>query len=443
MVLYKKIMNQEVQNSMSDNKNKALTLEERRIIETGIRNNSTKVAIAKTLGKDKSTIGKEIRLHRYPSYKSTLKRECSSYKKCKHGRKCPEGCPDYIRFKCSRRDRSPGACNGCSSRSSCRFDKFLYDAVKADKEYHTMLVDSRSGVNLTEEEAMEIASVIKPLIAQGLSPYRIVTIHPELGISEKTLYNYIEGQVFSFAKIKDVDLRRKTSRRINKKKTASYKKRQDRTFLRGRLYEDYQNYINENPLTHVVQMDTVYNDVTKGPFIQTFKFIGLGLMLAVYHDSKTAQDMVNGVDLMDTVLGDALFHTYTQVLLTDRGSEFSAAEHIEMRPDGTRRTRVFYCDPMQSCQKGSLEVNHVQLRYILPKGTDLRALGLTGQTALNLALSHINSAPVESLHDKSPIEYTRFLCPQLWERLKDFGLEEIKKDDIILKPYLLKRFLNT
>ena len=168
---------------MSNNKNKALTLEERRIIETGIRNNSTKVAIAKTLGKDKSTIGKEIRLHRYPSYKSTLKRECSSYKKCKHGRKCPEGCPDYIRFKCSRRDRSPGACNGCSSRSSCRFDKFLYDAVKADKEYHTMLVDSRSGVNLTEEEAMEIASVIKPLIAQGLSPYRIVTIHPELSIS--------------------------------------------------------------------------------------------------------------------------------------------------------------------------------------------------------------------------------------------------------------------
>jgi len=98
---------------------------------------------------------------------------------------------------------------------------------------------------------------------------------------------------------------------------------------------------------------------------------------------------------------------------------------------------------MQSGQKGSLEVNHEQLRYILPKGTDLRALGLTGQPALNLALSHINSAPVKSLHGKSPIEYTRFMCPELWEKLEDFGLKDIPKDDIILKPYLLKRFINT
>nr|WP_083806435.1 helix-turn-helix domain-containing protein [Clostridium sp. D5] len=41
-----------------------LTLQERRIILTGITNGSTKTAIAQTLGKDKSTIGKEIKLHR-------------------------------------------------------------------------------------------------------------------------------------------------------------------------------------------------------------------------------------------------------------------------------------------------------------------------------------------------------------------------------------------
>jgi len=428
---------------MADNKNKALTLEERRIIEKSIRNASTKATIAGTLGKDKSTIGKEIKLHRYRSYKCPLPRECASYKKCRHGRECPNGCPDYIPFKCSRRDRSPGACNGCSSRSSCRFDKFIYDAVKADHEYRTMLVDARAGVNLTTTEAKRIASIIKPLLAQGLSPYRIVTIHPELGISEKTLYNYIGGQVFSIAGIHDIDLRRKTSRQISKKLAKPYKKREDRSFLRGRLYEDYRNYIRENPLSHVLQMDTVYNDVTNGPFIQTFKFIGLGLLLAVYHDTKTAGDMVHGINILDTTLGAALFHTYAEVLITDRGSEFSAAESMEIRADGTRRTRIFYCDPMQSGQKGSLEVNHEQLRYILPKGSDLHALGLTGQSALNLALSHINSAPVKSLHGKSPIEYTRFMCPALWKILENFGLQDIPKDDITLKPYLLKRFINT
>ena len=428
---------------MDDNKNKALTLEERRIIETGIRNNSTKAAIAKTLGKDKSTIGKEIKLHRYPSHKCSLPRECAAYRKCTHGRKCRDDCLDFLPFRCSRRDRSPGACNGCPSRTSCRFDKFIYDAARADSEYRTILTDSRAGVNLTTTEAKQIASIISPLLNQGLSPYRIITTHPELGISEKTLYNYIEGQVFSVAGIHDIDLRRKTSRKISKKNARCYKKREDRSFLKGRLYTDYQNYVQENPLSHVLQMDTVYNDGTNGPFIQTFKFIGAGLLIAVYHDTKAAQDMVDGVDALDTALGADLFNNYAEILLTDRGAEFAFANAFEMRDDGTRRTRVFYCDPMQSGQKGSLEVNHEQLRYICPKEVDLRALGLTGQPALNLALSHINSAPLKSLHGKSAIEYTRFMYPQLWEKLMAFGLQEIPKDNITLKPYLLKKFKKT
>ena len=50
---------------MSDNiKHTHLTASDRNIIEVGINNGSTKTAIAQTLGKDKSTIGKEINLHR-------------------------------------------------------------------------------------------------------------------------------------------------------------------------------------------------------------------------------------------------------------------------------------------------------------------------------------------------------------------------------------------
>lgn len=425
---------------MPDNKNKALTLEERKIIETGIRNGSTKTAIAATVGKDKSTIGKEIRLHRYLSYKCNLALECSGYKKCRHGRECRTDCPDFRLFTCSRRDRSPGACNGCGSYSKCRFNKYTYDAVTADREYHATLVDSRIGVNLTTGEAKKMAAVISPLLSQGLSPYQIVTLHPELGICEKTLYNYIEGDVFSIVGISNIDLRRKVSRKMQKKKARAYKKREDRSFLKGRLYTDYQAYIGEHPLAHILEMDTVYNDVTNGPFMQTFKFIGLGFLFAVYHDTRTASDMVDGVDRMDAAIGSALFNKYAEVLKTDRGSEFSAAQRLEIREDGSRRARVFYCDPMQSGQKGSLENHHEQLRYICPKECDLRKLGMTGQDALNLALSHINSAPLESLGGKSPIEYTRFMCPELWARLESWGIREIPGDQIILKPYLLKQY---
>lgn len=417
-----------------------LTLEERRIILTGITNGSSKSAIAQTIGKDKSTVGKEIKLHRTLTHKCKMPLECSNYRKCVHGRGCTANCPDYLPFKCSRRDRTPGACNGCSNWSKCRFDKYQYCPEDAHLDYRTTLVDSREGVNLTVQEARAIADVIAPLLKQGHSPYQILAAHPELRISEKTLYNYIENDVFhEIAGITVMDLRRQVSRKISKKRSRGYKKRADHKYLRGRIYKDYCEYMSENPDAFVAQMDTVYNDETNGPFIQTFKFVSAGLLFALIHDSKTAEAMKNGVDLLESILGQELFRKYVHVLLTDRGPEFTAADAMEMNPDGTRRTRVFYCDPMQSGQKGTLENKHIELRYILPKGTDLRALGLTDQNALNLVISHIDSAPVEKLGGRSPLELAEFMYHDLYEKLEAYGIHKIEKDKVILKPYLLKK----
>lgn len=228
------------------NKNKHLTQEERNIIETSIRNGATKTAIAKVLGKDKSTIGKEIKEHRILSHKSSLSRDCSKYKECKPGKNCVHNCPNYVKFSCKRRDRSPGACNGCSNYTYCRFDKYTYKADKAHEDYTTTLVDSRVGVNLTTSEAKKIGEIIKPLLHKGQSPYQIVQAHPELGISEKTLYNYIEDGVFRVIGITPMNLRRQVSRRVIKKKDVIFKKRENRKFLNGRLFKDYLIYLEEN-----------------------------------------------------------------------------------------------------------------------------------------------------------------------------------------------------
>lgn len=206
------------------------------------------------------------------------------------------------------------------------------------------------------------------------------------------------------AGITAMDLRRQVSRRMSKKKAKGYKKRADRKYLLGRTYKDYKIYIDENPNVFVTQMDTVYNNETIGPFIQTFKFINSGIIFAILHNSKTSESMKQGVDLLESILGTQVFRKYVHILLTDRGTEFSAADAMETGTDNPRRTRVFYCDPMQSGQKGSLENKHIELRYILPKGADLCALGLVDQNALkNIVLSHVNSVPVEKLVGKSPL----------------------------------------
>lgn len=417
-----------------------LTLDERRIILTGISNGSSKTAIAQTIGKDKSTVGKEIKLHRSLSHKCSLPLECSAYRKCPFGRSCTPDCPEFVPFRCSRRDRSPGACNGCSNWNHCRFDKYTYSPEDAQSVYSSTLVDSRQGVNLTSSEARNMALIIGPLLKQGLSPYRILEIHPELGISEKTLYNYIESDVFhEIAGITVMDLRRQVSRRLSKKKATGYKKRADNRHLLGRTHKDCLNYMAENPDVFVTQMDTVYNDETNGPFIQTFKFLCAGILFAIRHDTKNAEAMKNGVDLLESILGPDVFRRYVNVLVTDRGPEFSAADGMETSSDGSRRTRVFYCDPLNSGQKGSLENKHIELRYILPKGTDLNAIGLTDQDALNLALSHVNSAPVEKLGGKSPLELADFMYHDLYEKLTAFGIRQVDKDKIVLRPYLLKK----
>ena len=425
------------------NSNKHLTLEERRIILTGIKNGSTKKSIADTLGKEKSTIGKEIKLHRYLASKCKMPLECSNYRKCPYERKCQKDCPEYAPFKCSRRDRSPGSCDGCSKWSSCRFDKYRYNPETAEDNYKNTLVDSRIGVNLTTSEAKALADIIAPLLKQGLTPYQIVQIHPEVGVCEKTIYNYIENGLFSeLSDISVMDLRRQVSRKPTKKKKLEYKKRNSIKQILGRTYKDYTKYVEENPDILVTQMDTVYNDISNGPFLQTFKFMSCGLMFALYHKEKTAAAMVSGVNTLEKILGRDVFNKHVSVLLTDRGSEFYAAEEIETAADESRRTRLFYCDPMQSGQKGSLENNHILLRYILPKGINLVELGLTGQEALNLVLSHINSAPIEKFGGKSPLEMAKFMYNDLYQELESFGIRIIEKDKIILKPYLIKDFKN-
>ena len=424
----------------SRDKGTHLTLENRKIIQSGIEHGATKTSIADTIGKDNSTIGKEIAQHRIQKNKCSLPLECAVYQHCKLGRQCTIACPKYIPFKCVRRDRSPGACNGCDRYLKCHFDKFWYDAAHAQREYEQKLVESRQGVDLTYLEAQTIANIVSSPLKKGVSPYSVVQSHPELQICEKTLYNYIESGILKPFGIDAFDLRRQLSRKLPKKQAAEYKKREDRKFLKGRTFKEYKEYMADHPTASVVQMDTVYNDNTNGPYMQTFKFTTIPFFFAVFQLEKTGQTMVNGVDLLETILGPELFNKYVEVLLTDRGGEFCFADAFETRPDGTRRTRVFYCDPMQSGQKGTLENNHIELRYILPKETDLYALGLTCQDSLNLICSHINSVPKEILHGKSHFDCINFYAPDLFQRFLAFGLSVIPSDEIVLKPYLIKPF---
>ncbi len=424
------------------NKGAHLTLSERIIIEKGITNGATKVAIASTIGKDKSTITKEIKNHREKKTMYTYSIDCSNYQKCKDKNtySCNESCANYLKFTCSHRDRSPGACNGCPTYRTCHFEKYYYKAENAHNDYKDNLVNCRAGVNATVEQIKQLGNLIKPLLDKGQSLYAIKVNHDEIKVSEQTLYSYVENGVFKDAgvNITCLDLKRQVSRKMSKKSKVRYAPRKDRSYLKGRTIKDLEEYLSNNPYANIVEMDTVYNDVTNGPFLQTFKFLRYDLLFCVYHNKKTAEEMFNGILLLEKILGEELFSKEVEILKTDRGVEFTLAEKTETREDGTLRTRVFYCDSMASYQKGSLENIHRLVRDICPKEKDLYALGLDSQQKANRISININSYPKEKLKGKSAFQLAKFYSEELFNKLCTYGLNPIKADEVLLKPSLLK-----
>ena len=227
-------------------KSKHLTLDQRKAIQDGIENRLSKTAIARLIGKDPSTVAKEIKAHRTlkPRNRFNSPVICANFKSCAKPRKfCSETCPQYKEQSCSLRDRSIGACNHCERIQRCRLDHFFYNASRAHEEYLFRLSDSRQGVNLSEPHRILIAQTIKPLLAKGQPLYHILENHPELDLSVKPLYTYIEGGIFKDFGIDNFSLRRQVSMRQRKK----IKVRKEPVNYDGHKYSDYLLFCKENP----------------------------------------------------------------------------------------------------------------------------------------------------------------------------------------------------
>ena len=421
--------------------NKHLTLDERKIIQTGIENRSNKAGIARTIGKDPTTIAKEIRKHRIfkPRNQFIYPSVCIHRQACGG---CKKRCSKYEEIKCNKRDKSPGACNKCPNIAKCHLDKYFYYATQADKEYKKDLVDFREGINLTTLEAKELAHILKPLLDQGQSLYQIKSSHNEIKQCIKTLYNYIEMGVFKEYGIDNFSLKEQVNRKQFKHK---YKKRKEPANYENHKYKDYLKFKEDNPIVPTTEMDTVLNSKS-GSYIQTFYFESSGLMIGFLHEEKTSESMAKTLDDLENKLGHDLYRELFPLILTDRGIEFEKVDLFEFNQEtGEFRTNIFYCDAYQSSQKPHVENTHNYIRDIIPNEMDISNIT---QDDLNLMFSHINSTPRKSLKGKTPYEVFGFMMstsenPNRGKEILDLlNIKEIKRDEVTLKPYLIKHNKN-
>lgn len=430
-------------------KQKHMNLDARTTIELELGKANSFKGIGLLLGKDCTTISKEVRAHRtfektgaygkaFNDCQHSVLHNCdfrhvcdrctSPKRPCWSCGKCTDNCISYIKYSCPKLSKPPYVCNGCNERSKCCLEKAFYRASQAQKEYSLLKTESRSGFAISEAELKQLDDVISPLIKNGQSIHHISIHHAdEIMKSERTLYKYINNGLFT---ARNLDMPRVIRMRPRKTKPTALKV--DKSCRINRSYEDYQMYISENPDTPVCQLDSV-EGVKGGAVLLTIHFVRQELQLAFLRNANDSQSVIDIFERLYFEMRPDVFMDVFPLLLADNGSEFSNPKAIEFDKQGNQRTHLFYCNPSAPYQKPHCENNHEMIRRIVPKGTDWSQYT---QTQVNLMMSHINSYARKALGNKSPYEVFAFQYGE--ELLKVFNLELIPADDIILTPALLK-----
>ena len=387
-----------------DRRNKHLTLEERQTIQECLRQGMTFKAIGKRIGKDQTTVSKEIKRH--ITYDQRTNQQ--------------EPCPKLL--------KAPFVCNPCQYKRSCRKEKRHYTASNAQREYQELLVEARSGVALNDEQFWKDSRIISEGIKKGQHVYHIIQSN-EVSCSQASAYRYIKRGYFSVATI---DLPRAPKFKPRKMTPSN---RLPKGIRENRTYACFLAYLQEHSLSAWVEMDLVIGRIG-GKVLLTFCFTFCNLMLGFLLDSKTALSVSNAVLALKSCLAKSGFRfgDVFPIILTDNGGEFSDVFSLENDADGHVESRLFFCDPFQPSQKPHVEKGHTLLRDIMPKGSSFDDLS---QPMVNLIFSHINSVKRNSLNGKTPFEVFSFTFSD--ELLSAFGISSIPASEVMQSSALLRK----
>ena len=386
-------------------KHKHLTLSDRNDIQLGLERGETFKAIGQLILKDPTTVSKEVKRNKQI-------RDSTSNN-----------------LPCPLLDKAPFVCNGCPKRrQNCGYQKIFYLAKQAQKQYEQTLVEAREGTPLNSQTFWDMDKVISDGVKKGQHIYHILKTH-NLDVSSSTVYRHIRKGYLSIAPI---DLARAVKFKNRRKNNLPSIPKEAK---KGRSYEDFQNYLSLNQLNYWLEMDTVMGRIG-GKVLLTFNLSFCNFIFARLMDNKTALEVTKHLyDIKNTLhQADKDFCQLFPVILTDNGGEFARVDDIEMDVRG--ESKLFFCDPNRSDQKGRIEKNHTLIRDILPKGTSFDNLT---QEDINLVCSHVNSVKRAALNGKSAYELFAFTYGE--EIPKLLGISKIPAEDVCQSSTLLQHKL--
>lgn len=116
--------------------------------------------------------------------------------------------------------------------------------------------------------------------------------------------------------------------------------------------------------------------------------------------NRKAETVVKALDALERKLGARRFRAIFKSITFDNGTEFAAAEELERSCVNKRlpRTKVYFCHPYSSWERGTNENTNGMIRRRFPKGTNFAAVT---NAQITQAENWINNYPRKILGYKS------------------------------------------
>ncbi|CVI71536.1 MAG TPA: IS30 family transposase [Candidatus Anaerobutyricum stercoris] len=255
-----------------------------------------------------------------------------------------------------------------TKRNSDWTESEVYDPYVANEKYKENL--QKRGRQLKIGNDLKYASYLeKKIIEDKYSPEAaLVTAKRDTDqgfqttICVNTLYSYIRKGIFLNLTMEDLPIRKKKQK---KKRVKVQKRAQAGTSISLRpkhidKREEFGNW----------EMDTVVGaqKESKNILLVLTERKTREEIIRKMKD-KSAASVVRALDGLERKLGTTLFRKIFKTITVDNGTEFSDVKGIERsKRSRKKRTKLFFCHPYRSCERGSNENNNRLIRRHIPKG---------------------------------------------------------------------------
>lgn len=234
------------------------------------------------------------------------------------------------------------------------------------------------------------------ILERKYSPEAALYMVPEKKLCVHSLYNYIYAGLLHGVSVQSLPYARP-----KKKKSERTAKR----LSRGRSIEDRPAYILDRKEYGHWEMDTVYSGKDSLPCLLVLSERMKRDEILIKMPDRTSKSVIHALNRLERRMGTPAFRQTFRSITCDNGVEFSDFKSIESscRTKG-QRTKLYYCHPYSSWERGTNENINRMIRRWIPKGDNI---GLYSTDEIRQIQDWINSYPRPMFHGLSSQDMAR------------------------------------